>query len=201
VAWGVGGGIVRLDAFEVGDLDAARVQAGEWWRALTALTLHLDPAHLAANLGAGTWFGYLSGRLLGSGIAWMLIVAGAGAANLLEGLLANPAHRAAGASTAVFSALGLMAVYSWRRRRRLHRHWAARLSPLVAGVVLLGWTGSEGEHTDVFAHLAGFAFGGALGALAAIPALHRALSRVPQWIAGTLALGSLTAAWACGLRS
>jgi membrane associated rhomboid family serine protease len=201
VAYGVGGGVMRLDAFEVGELHAARVQSGEWWRALTALTLHLDPAHIAANLGAGTWFGYLCGRLLGPGTSWMLIVAGAGAANLLEGLLANPAHRAAGASTAVFSALGLMAAYSWRERRSLQQHWAARLSPLVAGIVLLGWTGSEGEHTDVFAHLAGFAIGAALGASIAVPRLRRALNRVPQWLAGALALGSLAAAWACGLKS
>ena len=35
---------------------------GEWWRAWTALTLHLDGPHLAANLVAGVWFGYLAGR-------------------------------------------------------------------------------------------------------------------------------------------
>jgi membrane associated rhomboid family serine protease len=201
VAYAVGGGVMRLDAFEVGELNAARVQSGQWWRALTALTLHLDAAHLAANLGAGVWFGYLCGRLLGPGTSWMLIVASAGAANLLEGLLADPGHRAAGASTAVFSALGLMAAYSWRERRTLHQHWAARLSPLVAGIVLLGWTGTEGEHTDVFAHLAGFALGGALGALIAIAGMRRALYRVPQWLAGTLALGALVAAWARGLTS
>src|SRR5207244_556663 len=62
VAWVLSNGLVRLDAFDQGVLDAARVQGGEWWRAWTALTLHLDGPHLAANLGAGVWFGYLAGR-------------------------------------------------------------------------------------------------------------------------------------------
>ena len=60
-------GLVRLDAFDVGELDAARVQAGQWWRAWTALTLHVDGPHLAANLLAGVWFGYLAGRQMGVG--------------------------------------------------------------------------------------------------------------------------------------
>ncbi|HTW38250.1 MAG TPA: rhomboid family intramembrane serine protease [Steroidobacteraceae bacterium] len=200
VAYAVGSGIFRLDAFDRGDLDAGDVQRGEWWRAWTALTLHLDPAHLAANLAAGVWFGYLAGRLLGAGVAWVLIVNGAAAANLLEGLLAPPDHRSAGASTAVFTALGVLAAYSWRERRRLPQHWALRLSPLVAGVVLLGWLGTAGEHTDVFAHLAGFTVGVLLGALAAVPAVRAALERAPQSLAGALALAVLALAWGWALR-
>ena len=112
VAWVLSNGLVRLDAFELGELDAARVQAGEWWRAWTALTLHLDAPHLAANLGAGCWFGYLAARQMGSGTAWFIAVTGAALANLLEGLLGPPDHRAVGASTAVFAALGAMSAYS-----------------------------------------------------------------------------------------
>ncbi len=201
VAYAVDNGIVRLDAFDVGELDAAAVQHGEWWRAWTALTLHFGPEHLAANLAAGVWFGYLAGRLLGPGVAWALIVNGGACANLLEGLLAAPSHRAAGASTAVFTALGLLAAYSWRQRRRLVQHWALSWSPLVAGVVLLGWLGTAGAHTDVFAHLAGFVVGGTLGAAAAAPGIRRALERAPQWLAGALAIGSMALAWLCALRS
>ncbi len=201
VAYAVGNGIWRLDAFDVGELDAAAMRHGEWWRAWTALTLHFGPEHLAANLGAGVWFGYLAGRLLGPGVAWALIANGGACANLIEGLLAAPSHRAAGASTAVFTALGLLAAYSWRQRRRLARHWALGWSPLVAGVVLLGWLGTSGAETDVFAHLAGFVVGGVLGALAAAPAIHRVLERAPQWLAGALALGGVALAWVCALRS
>jgi membrane associated rhomboid family serine protease len=201
VAWVLSAGAVRLDAFELGELDAARVQAGEWWRAWTALTLHLDGPHLAANLAAGVWFGYLAGRQMGSGTAWFLTISGGALANLLEGLLAPPEHRAVGASTAVFSALGTMAAYSWRERFGLQQSWARRWGPLVAGVILLGWTGSAGEGTDVMGHLTGFGVGVLLGATAALPQVRRQLERVPQAASGALALASVVIAWWCALRS
>lgn len=201
VAFALSNGLVRLDAFDLGELDAARVQAGQWWRAWTALTLHLDGPHLAANLVAGVWFGYLAGRQMGSGTAWLLTVTGAAVANLLEGLLGPPDHRAVGASTAVFSALGAMAAYSWRERFGLPQRWARRWGPLVAGVILLGWTGSGGEGTDVVAHLTGFAMGALLGATAALPRSQRWLNRVPQWLTGAVAFSTLAIAWWCALRS
>jgi rhomboid protease GluP len=194
-------GLVRLDAFELGELDAARVQAGQWWRAWTALTLHLDGPHLAANLAAGIWFGYLAARHMGSGLAWLITVTGAAIANLLEGLLAAPEHVAVGASTAVFSALGAMSAYAWRERFALPQRWARRWGPLVAGVILLGWTGSAGEGTDVVAHLAGFAVGALLGAGAVLPRVRTLLERVPQGLSGAAALASIAIAWGCALWS
>jgi len=201
VAVALSNGLVRLDAFDVGELDAARVQAGQWWRGWTALTLHLDGPHLAANLGAGIWFGYLAARQMGNGTAWLLTVSGAGLANLLEGLLGPPEHRAVGASTAVFSALGAMSAYSWRERFALPQRWARRWGPLIAGVILLGWTGSAGEGTDVVGHLGGFALGALLGATAALPRVQGLLQRLPQWVGGAVALGSIALAWGCALAS
>jgi len=203
VAWVLSNGLVRLDAFDLGELDAARVQAGQWWRAWTALTLHLDAPHLAANLGAGIWFGYLAARQMGGGTAWLITVMGAALANLFEGLLGPPEHRAVGASTAVFAALGAMSAYSWRERFALPQRWARRWGPLIAGVILLGWTGSaaEGSDVDVVAHVGGFAAGALLGAAAALPVTRRLLRRVPQWLLGVAALGSIAIAWACALAS
>jgi len=201
VEWALSSGSVRLDAFELGELDAARVQAGQWWRAWTALTLHLDGPHLAANLAAGVWFGYLAARQMGSGLAWLITVTGAGIANLLEGLLAVPEHVAVGASTAVFSALGAMSAYAWRERFGLPQRWARRWGPLVAGVILLGWTGSAGEGTDVIGHLAGFTVGVLLGAAAALPRVKAGLAHLPQAVAGAAALAAIAIAWGCALSS
>jgi membrane associated rhomboid family serine protease len=204
VAWVLSNGLVRLDAFELGELDAVRVQAGEWWRAWTALTLHLDGPHLAANLGAGTWFGYLAARQMGGGTAWFITVTGAALANLLEGLLGPPGHRAVGASTAVFSALGAMSAYSWRERFALPQRWARRWGPLIAGVILLGWTGTgggEGTDVDVVAHLGGFAVGALLGATAALRRCQRILQRLPQSLLGAAAIASVAIAWGCALAS
>jgi rhomboid protease GluP len=201
VAAAISAGLVRLDAFDLGVLDCARVQAGQWWRAWTALTLHLDAPHLVANLGAGIWFGWLAARHIGAGLAWFLTVSGGALANLVEGLSGPPEHAALGASTAVFAALGALSAYSWRERWQVRQRWARRWGPLVAGVVLLGWTGSSGEGTDLVGHVAGFAAGVLLGAAAAQPHLRRLLDRVPQWLAGLAALAQIVIAWCWALTS
>ena len=192
-------GTWHVDDFARGELDAALVQGGQWWRAWTALTLHRDIAHLVANLGGGAWFGYLAARQLGAGSAWALIVTGAAAANLVDAGFGPASYRSVGASTAVFAALGLMAAHSWRTGLNLPRSTARRWAPLVAGVVLLGLLGT-GEGTDIVAHVLGFAMGCVLGALAAQRNVARLLARVPQWLGGVLALGSLAVAWACALQ-
>jgi rhomboid protease GluP len=201
VAYAISNGLVRLDAFRVGELDAARIQSGQWWRAWTALTLHSSGPHLAANLGAGIWFGYLAGRQLGVGIAWLLIVMGGGVANWVEGFVGPPWHQSVGASTAVFTALGLMSAYTWRERLRLPQRWGHRWGPLVAGVILLGWLGTAGKHTDIMAHVLGFAVGVLLGWTAALPPVSERLHRAPQWPAGVAALAIMAAAWGLALAS
>jgi rhomboid protease GluP len=199
VALAISNGWWRPDAFDLGALDAARVQGGQWWRLWTALTLHLSADHLVANLGGGAWFGYLAARQLGSGTAWLLIVSGAALANGLEAQWAPAGYRAVGASTAVFTALGLMAAHSWKIRLPISQSRARRWAPLVAGVVLLGWLGTAGEGTDVIGHLLGFAVGCCLGAAAGIGAVERYLHRLPQGLAGLMALVSIAAAWSCAL--
>ena len=196
VAYAIGNGLIRLDAFDLGELNAERVQSGQWWRAWTALTLHLDVGHLVANLGAGVWFGYLAARALGSGSAWFFIVNGAALANWLEARIGPATHRSVGASTAVFTALGMLAAHSWRTRFHIPQRWALRWAPLVAGVVLLGWLGSAGEGTDLVAHATGFTVGVLIGAAAALPPIEHILGRVPQWLAGLAALVSIALPWA-----
>jgi rhomboid protease GluP len=195
----VGNGWWRLDLFSQGELDAALVRSGQWWRAITALTLHLDAAHLLANLGAGLWFGYLAARQLGSGSAWFFILGAAALANLLEAHVGPSTHRAVGASTAVFAALGMLAAHTWRTRLASQPRWAARIAPLVAGVVLLGWLGTAGEGTDLVAHLLGFSLGIVGGALVALPMSGRVIQRVPQWFWGVAALLLIVAGWTAAL--
>ncbi len=199
VALAISNGIWRPDAFEIGALDAARVQSGEWWRPWTALTLHVSAQHLFANMGGGIWFGILAARQLGVGTAWLLIVTGAALANGLEAQWAPASYRSVGASTAVFTALGLMAAHSWQIRLPLPQSWAKRWAPLVAGTVLLGWLGTAGEGTDIVAHLLGFTVGCLLGATAGFANVGRVLERVPQWAAGLAALSCIVAAWTFAL--
>jgi membrane associated rhomboid family serine protease len=176
------------------------VQSGQWWRLWTSLTLHVSAEHLFANLAGGVWFGVLAARQLGVGTAWLLIVTGAALANGLEAQWAPPDYRSVGASTAVFTALGLMAAHSWKIRLPLRQSWARRWAPLVAGTVLLGWLGTAGEGTDIMAHLLGFVVGCLFGATAGIAGVERAVDRFPQWLAGLAALASIAVAWSFALR-
>lgn len=195
VTFAIGSGLGPLDAYARGVADTGLIRAGEWWRALTALTLHVDPPHLVANLAGGIWFGQLVGRRLGPGAAWALIVLAAMFANLTQGWLGPVPYRSVGASTAVFAALGLLAAHSWREHFPLRARWAVRWAPLVGGVLLLGWLGTSGEDTNVMAHLLGFACGAVAGLAVARARVEQALARVPQWVGGVVALGLLVLAW------
>jgi len=185
------------DWLEAGALRAGPTRGGEAWRAITALTLHLDVGHLLANLGFGTVFGLLAGQLLGPGIAWASVLAAAGAANLLNAFIQPATHSSVGASTAVFATLGLLAAYAWRRRRDQGDRWAYRWAPLIAGVILLGFTGAGGERTDVLAHLTGFAMGLLAGVAHASWRVPR--GAVAQVVAGVLAIAVIILAWAYAL--
>ena len=189
----------RLDMFALGTLDAAAVQAGQWWRAFTALTLHVDIVHLMMNLGAGTAIGYLASRQMGVGTAWLLTVLGAGAANLTEALASVPGHQSVGASTAVFASLGLLAAHSWRIYGVLAKTSLRRRAPIIAGAALLGFLGTAGEGTNLVAHLFGFAYGALLGILVAQPRVSQIFARIPQWLSGVMTLGVIGLSWVMAL--
>jgi membrane associated rhomboid family serine protease len=182
-----------------GVLDAGFLARGEWWRVFTALTLHADVLHLLSNLAFGALFGYPAARLFGPGVAWLLILVGGGFAYGIDALLHPPQHYLLGASTAVFTALGLIASYGWRRYMSDWRPWMRNASPLLAGVALLAFTGTGGENTDILAHFAGFAVGAGLGALCArLPMPAPARSGV-QWAAGLAAAAILALSWTLAL--
>lgn len=187
------------DWHAAGVLDAGFLARGEAWRVLTALTLHGDLPHLLSNLAFGALFGYPAARLFGPGIAWLLILVGGGIAYGIDALLHPPDHHLLGASTAVFTALGLVAAYGWRRHLQNWSPWMRRSAPLIGGVALLAFTGTGGENTDLLAHLAGFMTGAALGALCARLPMPPPGRVGPQWAAGVAALALLASAWGLAL--
>jgi rhomboid protease GluP len=184
-----------------GVLEVSLLREAEWWRAVTALTLHADLGHLLANLAFGILFAYPASQFVGVGVAWLAIVLGAAAANVVDMALHPPEHSILGASTAVFTALGLASAFTWRRRATGSLTWMQRLAPLVAGVALLAFTGTGGERTDVLAHLLGFVAGVGIGSLLARTRLPPPGRTAPQWIAGGLALAILAGAWMTALLS
>lgn len=186
-----------IDWLAVGGMDSGRMLAGQWWRALTALTLHVDVDHLLANVAFGALFTYFVGRYLGGGVGWLAILAAGTLGNASSAWFAGPDHRSIGASTAVFGALGLLTAYTLRRGFPRGTSLRGRIAPLIAGLGLLGYTGTGGPNTDIGAHLMGFVMGFALGLGVAGWAISGA-ARV-QLTAGGVAWLLVAGAWAWGI--
>ena len=154
-------GYHHLDWVDLGNADSAGIMAGQWWRTVTALTLHSDWLHLLGNLAIGGIFIVCLCRDLGSGLAWTLLLWSGILGNLANAYLQPPYHHSIGSSTIVFGAVGILAAISLvRYRRQLRRRWPL---PFAAALALLALLGTEGRHTDLGAHLFGFIFGLILG--------------------------------------
>jgi membrane associated rhomboid family serine protease len=196
-AYCAGIGAFGADWLSIGNLDAAAPR--EWWRAVTALTLHLDQEHLLGNVLFGVLAGIGAGRLLGPGVAWASILGAAAVANYLEILIAPAAHRAVGASTAVFAALGLLAGMAWRERLTLRERLWYRWAPLIAGICLLTLLGAGNAHVDVLGHALGFILGIGVGWVHAQVGLPGNRGTRLQILSGACAVLLVAAAWLLAL--
>jgi rhomboid protease GluP len=178
-----------------GRLDAARFLSGEWWRCVTALCLHVDAPHLAGNLMFGAAFGALLAQLVGNGVGWTAILLGGALGNALDAWVQPLGHVSMGASTAVFSALGILTALSLRLHAQLRDGRIRRWAPLVMGIALLGFLGTGGTRTNVPAHALGFATGLGLGALLTPAVRQRAPGAGVQWLVGAMGVTLLALAW------
>jgi membrane associated rhomboid family serine protease len=198
-----------------GAANAVRILAGEWWRCLTAATLHADDAHLLSNLVSGYFIFNLLNHRLGIGTVMLLASVCAALDNFLVALASGPGHVSLGFSSVVFCALGLLAAVEtlalWRRRREHAARQGAsprdhsiqltqlrRLSPMISALFVAVLVGL-GEGVDVKAHFYGFGLGAALGlATGWLPAF---LQRAPfQAFLATSACLLYALAWALAAR-
>lgn len=158
--------------FSQGAVDhRAITENGQWWRLITALTLHADSGHLIGNILVGGVIIHLLSRLTGYGVGWLLILGSAGFANWCNIALRNTQHLSVGFSTAVFAAIGLLSGIQEHHSRRA---FFKVFIPIGAGLGLLAMLGLGGERTDLGAHLFGFVCGLASG-------LAYRFSRVARW--------------------
>jgi rhomboid protease GluP len=168
-----------------GAMSRTELSGGEWWRSITALTLHSGPVHLAANILFILFVGQAVVRELGRGLGPAMMLAGGVLGNILAAGTASPYQRSIGASTACFAALGIMstlqAAHLYRRFRDWQQVWHQAWIPLAAGTALLGLTGTS-QGSDLAAHLFGFVAGAILAIPAAIaqPAVNQ-ISTAMQW--------------------
>ena len=192
--------LFNMDWFTAGQTRAGWIREGQWWRTVTALTLHAGLPHLVGNIVIGGLFGLFVGKALGPGIAWTGILFAGAMGNLVNAYLEDPRHTSVGASTAVFAALGMFTGSMWHRRRHAAPTSLARWTPLVGGVVLLGYLGTAGVRTDVSAHVAGFASGLILGIVFARLGGTSVSTRGTQLLLGVMSVAVVAFAWAVALN-
>ncbi|WP_411826790.1 rhomboid family intramembrane serine protease [Luteolibacter sp. AS25] len=152
------------------------IRNGEWWRPFTALFLHGDGPHIVGNLVSGTVFSILVSKSLGPLKGWLLILLSGTLGNITTSWVTYPEHFSSiGASTAVFGALGILSGVGIIEniREDVRMPWVRVVSPIFAGLVLLGWLGGASPNTgvDVLGHIFGFCAGVLCGILASLRGL------------------------------
>ncbi len=172
---------------------ASHILKGEWYRSTTALLLHSDVVHLAGNLAGVAVFATGVCSVTGWGMGWLLILMSGISGNMINAYFYAYGHRAIGASTAVFGAVGLLCAYQFIKRIRSPGSRFQIWLPLGAGLALLAFLGAS-TRTDIMAHLFGLLSGMVLGGV-----YYKFCPDPPKlsWQAGALALCGVivVAAW------
>lgn len=181
--------------FQAGAIDSGTIlEHGQWWRLITALTLHADQMHLVGNCVIGGFMVHLLCKTTGYGTGWLALVLSGMAGNLMNIGLRDSPHYSVGFSTAIFAAIGIFCgLQLTNRRSSLIRQL---ILPLGAGAGLLAMLGTEGEQTDLGAHLLGFGCGLGCGLLLRVSRLDlQAGNRRLQQGLFTATLVLITGCW------
>ncbi|HEY3864202.1 MAG TPA: rhomboid family intramembrane serine protease [Verrucomicrobiae bacterium] len=185
---------VRFPAFrDAGILDSAKIREGQWWRIWTAITLHENISHLAANASTGFILMGLAMARYGAGVALLAAFVAGAAGNVASFLFYSQPHESLGASGMVTGALGLVIVQSFSQWRRHAFGRGLFFRALSAGVLLIVALVGFSPSSDTAAHLGGFAAGAILGcALGFVPPrrLHGGLASAAALLALAALLGS-----------
>ncbi|MBC7352473.1 MAG: rhomboid family intramembrane serine protease [Thermogutta sp.] len=152
-----------LEVFLKTGLIREKVLAGEIWRLLTSMFMHVDLSHLLGNMAALYIVGMACEHAFGP---WqtVLIFLLTGLCGGFVSLLVHPGP-SLGASGAVFGVLGCAVGFFWRHRRAVH------LRDKRIGLALLAWAvyqiviGLTEPMIDNAAHVAGLLAGLVLGCL------------------------------------
>lgn len=175
-------------------------ETGEWWRLVTATTLHVDAGHLAANVSTGmVVLGLAMGRY---GAGWALL------ATLLAGALGNLAgwalhtepYQGLGASGVVMGGLGLLAMQSMALWRDAFAARRSLLTGVIAGTLLFVLFGLNPK-SDVVAHTGGFVGGLVFGVVLNLLPTRLGRDTRADRLAGATAIVLAAVCWALAWMS
>ena len=149
---------ISIQMHNAGIADASKILRGEWWRTITAMTLHADSRHLASNLVSGFLaLSLLHYRIPLAKLVPFLAVASA-IANFFVALTVQTSFRSLGFSGFVFATIGCLAVIEFRLMPRETHGMLRRFAPLCGAASLAVFLGL-GENADILGHLYGFIAG------------------------------------------
>lgn len=175
----------------------AILQSGEFYRLITALTLHADTVHLLGNCLFGGFLFHFFCKLTGNGLGLFSMLLTATLANYINVTLHGSNHLFVGFSTAVFAIIGMLAMIS-REHRTSTRY--LQVLPFMAGAALLAMIGSSGERTDLGAHLFGLCCGLGSGWILSRPTLLQLRqSMLFQTTLFILSIATIVIAWKIAL--
>lgn len=179
-----------------GDAEAI-LQNQEYYRLITALTLHADTVHLLGNCLFGGFLFHFFCKLTGNGMGLFSMLFTATLANYINVVLHGNNHLFVGFSTAVFAIIGMLAMISGKLRSNKRY---LRVFPLIAGTALLAMIGSSGERTDLGAHFFGLGCGLGCGWLLNRPAvLQLRESLAVQATLFSISISAIIIAWQLAL--
>ncbi len=161
--------------FRLGAGDATAIlESGQYYRLVTALTLHADITHLMGNCFLGGFVLHFLFRSTGTGLGVFATLVAATLGNYINVAAHGGDHHFVGFSTAVFSCIGILAMLSYSINRRFSGYHF--LMPFMAGAAMLAMTGSSGERTDLGAHFFGLLCGFGIGGLLILPVMIKVRS-------------------------
>ena len=182
--------------FKIYGAAAGPILDGELYRVLTSLMIHANSVHLVGNIVGVALFGTVVCRIAGPGVGGFMILTAGAAGNFFNAMFYRGQHLSVGASTAVFAAVGILAAYQFSKKLKgvegLRKSWL----PLAGGLALLAFLGA-GQHTDLMAHLFGFAAGVAIGAIYGFT-LKRPPGKLSQVCFGSVVSGLIVFSWIWG---
>ncbi len=189
---------------QAGSASSGAILSGEWWRCVTALTLHSGWPHLLANVFFILAVGQAVVHGFGRGLGLALMLGGGVFGNGLAAWVSEPDQVGVGSSTMGFAALGVMSVHqtvnAFKRWRRWRAVWRRAWLPMASGLALLGMMGT-GPQSDLAGHAFGFLAGAVLVLPLSLPVRPPGFSGTVQWLLTLLALALPLLAWFLAWRS
>lgn len=130
------------------------IWAGEYWRLITPIFLHIGVTHLILNSWSLYVFGPLVEKVFGR-LKFLIIYLLAGLIGSIMSVIMTP-NLAAGASGAIFGLMGALLYLSYYYRDAVNRHFVINLVLVILFNIYYGFTNAG---IDNYAHLGGL-FGG-----------------------------------------